>query len=273
MRRFKVNKSAIKIKKDSKIEEYILKKLDEKWSPQQISGRIKSDTLKDKEKEEIRSLEYSVSTETIYRYIYSQEDQVKTELVLKLRYYKGGYRRRKGTKARSKAREEDKKKRIDIRPAIVETRSRIGDWEGDTIVGGEKNCHILTHVDRMSGYLLADKLDQATAENTLSVTVKRLRLLTGDKLYTITYDNGIQFIKYESLEKQLKVEVYFAFPYHSWERGTNENTNGLLRQYYPKKSNFKDIKQEDIDLVVKMINNRPRKRLNYRTPEEVFNSG
>jgi transposase, IS30 family len=237
-RRISINNSRVKIKSKSKLEAYILNKLETNWSPQQISGRMKLKGLKSstkEEKQELKKLECFVSYETIYKYIYSQAKDKKEILTKNLIYFKNNRRRKKGTIARCKARQEENKKRIDVRPAIVETRSRLGDWEGDTIVGGEKSIHILTHVDRKSGYLIADKLEQATAELTLITTVNSLRELTRDKLNTITYDNGVQFTKHESLEKQLNIEVYFAFPYHSWERGTNENTNGLLRQYYPKK--------------------------------------
>jgi len=163
-----------------------------------------------------------------------------------------------------------KKKRIDTRPKIVESRERIGDWEGDTIVGGEKTIHILTHVERRSGMLFADKLERATAELTREKTIARFGKITKDKKHTITYDNGSTFAEYEMTEKETEMDIYFAYPYHSWERGTNENTNGLLRQFFPKKSMFANITQETIEEAVKLINNRPRKRLDYLTPREVF---
>ena len=152
---------------------------------------------------------------------------------------------------------------------MVENRGRIGDWEGDTIVGKDKS-HILTHVDRKSGLLLADKLEKGLAELTKKKVVERFRNIPRDKRYTITYDNGSTFAEHEMIERETKIDIYFAYPYHSWERGCNENCNGLLRQFFPKKSSFKEVEQEDIDKVVKLINNRPRKRLNYYTPKEVF---
>jgi transposase, IS30 family len=179
------------------------------------------------------------------------------------------YRRKYGTKIREKLRESFKK-RIDTRPEIVNSRSRIGDFEGDTIVGLEKTIHILTHVDRKSRFLLASRV-QATAQDVHHKTIQCLGKLPKNKLQSITYDNGVQFSKHEYTEQKLNIPIYFAFPYHSWERGTNENTNGLLRQYYPKKSPFQDIKQKDLDKIVKLINSRPRKVLNYLTPQEVFN--
>ena len=277
-RRTSINKNRTKIKSGSKLEQYILDKLNQDWSPEQIEGRMKSTVLKGCERTLVDSLESTVSHELIYQYIYSQEKSIKNKLSLKLRNHKGKYRRKRGTTTRAKEREELNKKRINLRPQVVLERSRIGDWEGDTIVGGERTKHILTHVDRKSGFLIANKLDLATAQQTLITTVNSLRELTvvdstkNKKLYTITYDNGVQFSKYETLELKLGIEVYFAYPYHSWERGTNENTNGLLRQYFPKKTLFANITQEDIDQAVNKINNRPRKRLGYQTPYEVFYS-
>jgi transposase, IS30 family len=229
-------------------------------------------------------LEHQVSHETIYKWLYdlakNKDDpnyktdlELKNQLTLTLRYNKGKYRRRHGTRQRQKEYEAMKKNRIDTRPQEVETRQRIGDWEGDTIVGGEKSIHILTHVDRRSGYLMADKLEQATALETQLKTLARFRLLPSEKKHSLTYDNGVQFSLHQGTEQKSGIPIFFAYPYHSWERGTNENTNGLLRQYYPKGSHFDHITQPQLDQTVKLINNRPRKRLNYLTPYEVFELG
>ena len=158
-----------------------------------------------------------------------------------------------------------KKKRIDTRPEIINNRSRIGNWERDTIAGGEKIIHILTHLDRKSGLLMADKAEQATAAIIQQLTLRRFQSLPKSKTQSVTYDNGSQFNKYEDTKERLQLPIYFAFPYHSWERGTNENTNGLLRQFYPKKSLFGPIFQKQLDKVIHLINTRPRKRLNYHT--------
>lgn len=163
------------------------------------------------------------------------------------------------------------KKRINTRPEIIEKRERIGDWEGDTIVGKERKLAILTHVDRKSGYLIANKLNKITAEYVNKITIQTFKDFPDNAKQSITYDNGTYFSQYEFIERDTSMDVYFAFPYHSWERGTNENTNGLLRQFYPKKSPFKNITQINLDKYVNLINNRPRKRLHYRTPCEVFN--
>jgi transposase, IS30 family len=128
-------------------------------------------------------------------------------------------------------------------------------------------------VERKSKYLKSRKLNQATANETKTQIIDVFKSIPDNKKHTQTYDNGVQFSRYESIQEITKVPVYFAYPYHSWERGTNENTNGLLRQYFPKKTPFNNITQEDIDQVVNLINNRPRKRLNYLTPLEVFELG
>lgn len=228
------------------------------WSPEQVAGRLRRD----------HGGKAVICHETIYRHVYGH----RRELISFLRHgRKRRYRRRHGTKIREKRREEAKKKRIDARPKIVERRERVGDWEGDTIVGKEQTIHVLTHVDRKSGFLFADKLQRATAEATRKATTKRFRRLPKKKRCTVTYDNGVQFAEHETLERDLKLPVYFAYPYHSWERGTNENTNGLLRQFLPKRSSFAGLQQRTLDGYVKLINTRPRKRLDYRTPEEVFN--
>ena len=255
-RRSAANQQFHKIIPDSELEKYIVKKLKKYWSPQQIAGRIKRKKL----------FKTTIIHETIYQHIYHD----KPELKKYLRCTKGKYRRRYGTKIREKQREEAKKKRIDERPAVVESRQRIGDWEGDTIVGGEKTIHILTHADRKSGLLMADKASDVTAPAIRRLTVERFNKLPKKKRQTITYDNGVQFAEHETTERDLNIPIYFAYPYHSWERGTNENTNGLLRQFFPKKSAFKHVTQQHLDRIVKLINTRPRKRHNYATPEEVF---
>lgn len=257
-RRIIANQRFKKIENNEWLRKYIIRKIKINWSPEQISGRLKIDYPNNRNK--------IVGKDSIYKYIYNE----RKDLVKYLRCQKGKYRRRYGTRIRAKRREEMKKKRIDERPEIVETRGRIGDWEGDTIVGGEKTIHILTHVDRRSGILFADKLERATAELTKQKTIERFNKISRSKKHTITYDNGSTFASHELTERKTGINIYFAWPYHSWERGCNENANGLLRQFFPKKSSFDIVTQEEIENVVKLINNRPRKRLNYKTPAEVF---
>jgi IS30 family transposase len=256
-RRILANSRFKKIENNKWLRRYTIKKLKLYWSPEQISGRLRTDYINDKSKQ--------IGKDSIYKYVYNQ----RKDLVKYLRCQKGKYRRRYGTRIREKQREEQKKRRIDVRPEIVEKRERIGDWEGDTVIGKDKS-HILTHVERKSGYGLADKLEKGLAELTRKKTEERFNSLPKSKKHTITYDNGSTFAEYELTEKNTGVIIYFANIYHSWERGCNENFNGLLRQFFPKKSSFANITQEDIDKVIKLINNRPRKRLDYKTPAEMF---
>lgn len=256
-RRKIANRRFKKIENNLWIRNYVVRKIKDYWSPEQISGRIKKDWPDDKSRH--------IGKDSIYKFIYEE----KQDLVKYLRCQKGKYRRRCGTRIREKKREEQKKKRIDKRPRVVEKRGRIGDWEGDTIVGTDKS-HIMTHVERKSGFGMADKLEKGLAELTRLKTQERFEKISKNKKYTITYDNGVSFSEHELTEINTGMEIYFANPYHSWERGCNENFNGLLRQFFPKKSSFANIKQKDIENAVKLINNRPRKRHNYKTPAEIF---
>ena len=187
-----------------------------------------------------------------------------------LRSQKGKYRRKRGTKQREHERELAKKRRIDERPEIINRRGRIGDFEGDTMLGRDKRVRIVTYVDRKSGYLVSFLLPRMNAELLSTLTVQAFKKISKNKKKTITFDNGIEFSAWENIEKKTNMKIYFAYPYHSWERGTNENTNGLIRQYFPKKYDFNLISPKELDYVVQKLNNRPRKRLKFRTPKDVF---
>jgi len=249
----KFNKLAAKLP----LRRFVIRKLKKYWSPEQIAGYLLR-----------KRGQKLVCFETIYRFIYEERPDLKKYLRCK----KGKYRRRHGTLERERIREKAKKKWINERPNIIDKRERIGDWEGDTIRGGDKKSAVLTHVERKSGYLLANRLEKAFAERVRHVTVSEFSKLPKQKLKTITYDNGSEFAEHKTTEIWLNTEIYFAFPYHSWERGTNENTNGLLRQFFPKGTDFTKITDSDLRRAVKLINNRPRKRLQYHTPKEVFSS-
>lgn len=237
---------------------WVEKKLRRRWSPEQIAGRLK--------KYPPRHLKGQIIChETIYQYVYDHHP----ELIMFLRRGKKKYRRNRGTKAKNKAREAQRLRSIEERPKVVEARKRLGDWEGDTIVGKEKIERIVTHAERKSGKLVAAR-STATAETVVRVTAKRFKQIAKEKRHTITYDRGSEFAEQPSLEKNLGLTVYFAHAYHSWERGTNENTNGLLRQYYPKGSSFREVTERALQRVVREINDRPRKRLRWKTPDEVF---
>jgi transposase, IS30 family len=254
-RRTKANQKCKKMSSKSWLKQYVVRKLKKYWSPEQIAGR-----LEEKHKSKV------ICHETIYQFVYNERPDLKKYLRCKKRKY----RKRHGTIAREKFRERNKKKWIDSRPAIVEKRERIGDWEGDTIRGGDRKSAVLTHVERKSGYLLADRLLRAFAEKTRLKTVETFSKIPKKKKHTITYDNGSEFAEHQTTEMLIMMAIYFANAYHSWERGTNENTNGLLRQFFPKGTDFTKITDFDLQTAVKLINNRPRKRLHYRTPKEVF---
>jgi len=227
--------------------------LKEHYSPEQIAGTL-------------RSKETTIVASTIYRYIHERAPHLKKYL----RSQKGKYRRKRGTKIREKAREFAKKRRIDERPQIVERRGRLGDFEGDTMLGRDKRVRIVTLVDRRTGYLIAYLLPKHNAELLTKLAVLRLKRLPKHKRRTLTLDNGTEFSDWERLEKHTGMTIYFAYPYHSWERGTNENTNGLLRQYFPKSMDFNLITPEELAEVVKRLNDRPRKRLKFKSPKQLL---
>lgn len=246
-----------KIRNDKALQQYIAQKIEHYWSPEQIAGRLK--LLKKKN---------VISHESIYQFIYEDRPDLKKYL----RYQKGKYRRKRGTNQRKAKREAMKIRKIEERPAIVEQRKRIGDWEGDTVIDCTKKQRMLTHGERKSGFGAADKVEVVTADKVHAIIRDRFKKIPKKKRYTMTRDNGTEFGDYDRLlEEDVDIKVYRATPYHSWERGTNENWNGLLRQFYPKKSSFATVKQSDIEKVVRLLNDRPRKRHGYRTPKEMFN--
>lgn len=232
---------------------FVVRQLKEHKSPEQISG--------------ILALRHTIlAASTIYRYINERAPHLK----LHLRSQKGRYRRRRGTNAREKAREEAKKRRIDERPGIVDRRGRIGDFEGDTLMGRDKRVRIVSFVDRKSGYLIAFLLPKMNARLLSDLAVSHFRHIPRKKRKTITLDNGIEFSDWERLEERTHMMIYFAYPYHAWERGTNENTNGLLRQYFPKSLDFNTITPQELAQVVRKLNQRERKRLKFLSPKKAF---
>ena len=225
--------------------------------PEQIAGRLRF------------VLGHRVmSCETIYRWIYLD----RPELRPLLRSTKHHYRRKRGTNARYIKREQDRKRRIWQRPEDIELRLYLGDWEGDTVHGGNHEGYIATLVERVSGYLLARKLEFNTAESFREAVEMMFQDIPVRLRRTLTLDNGSEMNEFEALEEHTGTTIYFARPYHSWERGTNENTNGLLRQYFPKKQSMACVTQEDVDRAVRRLNTRPRKRLGYQSPHTVFYS-
>ena len=235
-------------------------KLRARWSPEQIAGRLAvtaPTALAGKR----------ISHATIYRWIWACPQRSR-----RLRPYLrvASKNRRKPYGKPSRRGQIANRVSLDERPAVVDHRSRLGDWEGDTMVGKGRSGYVLTNVDRASRYTVARKLPQATADAVTGGLHDAMRRLPADRRQTQTFDNGREFAGHERIARLLGLEVYFAHPYSSWERGTNENTNGLLRQYLPKGSDFTQLTDWRLESILRELNNRPRKCLNYRTPAEVF---
>lgn len=228
---------------------YIENRLKKQWSPEQIVGRRKLEN---------RS---RLSRETIYRFVYRERLQG-GNLYLNLR--RG---RRKRRRRFPRYRWDAKRPSIASRPKVVNSRVRVGDFERDLVVGN-RACKdaILTMVDRKSKLVRLEKLRNSSAREAHEATV---RASNGLRVHSITNDNGHEFARFRDTASTLKAKIFFSRPYASWERGTVENTNGLLRQYFPKGTNFNEITNGNLRDVVRRLNKRPRKNLGFATPEEV----
>jgi IS30 family transposase len=159
---------------------------------------------------------------------------------------------------------------IEKRPAIAAEKQEIGHWESDTMIGGNHAGVLITHVDKASKFLIAGLAKNKTAKQINKITSELFKKVAQEKLKTFTCDNGKEFSGHQELSQILAADFYFATPYHSWERGLNEHTNGLLRQFFPEGTNFQILKPEEVEKAVALLNHRPRKSLDYRTPYEVF---
>ena len=236
------------------IERYIRSKLKLDWSPEQISGRMKID------------IGVSVVHETIYRYIYANKANG-GKLYKYLRHKNKKYHKRSNDyKARGVIID---RVMIDKRPKIVEQKKRIGDLEIDTVIGKDHKGALVTVVDRKSKFTLIKNLPSKEAEVVTQALIEMIQPIKA-VTHTITSDNGKEFAYHKQVSAALDADFYFANPYHSWERGLNEHTNGLIRQYLPKKSEFLHISKEEIITIQNRLNHRPRKSLGYKTPYEVF---
>lgn len=158
---------------------------------------------------------------------------------------------------------------IDDRPAVVDRRTRVGDWEGDTVMGYRRKSAILTMVERKTLYTVIVRLTGKRADLLAEAAVKHMKALR-TKVKTITFDNGREFTEHRAIAKGLGADIYFAHPYASWEWGTNENINGLIRQYFPKGTDFNKVTDEQVKAVMIRLNNRPRKTRNHKSPNELF---
>ena len=228
------------------------------WSPEQIVGIIRHRKL----------MKRKMSHETIYQYIWRDRH---TGGLLWKHLRQSPKKRRKRYKAYDSRGRLAEKRHITERPKSVETRRYIGHWEIDTVHGrGSKHC-IVTLVERKTGYVMIGILKDKTAAS-LNQKTKALIRRRPKMFKTITSDNGTEFHQYKEIEADSKVKFFFANPYHSWERGSNENMNGLIRQYLPKGKSMALVTQQDCDDIAKKLNTRPRKRYGFKTPEELFNA-
>ena len=227
--------------------------LQEHWSPEQISHWLHQE-------ENIH-----VSPEWIYQYVL-RDKQEGGNLYKYLRCQKQR-KKRYGTpdhRGQIKGRVS-----IDERPKVVNERSRIGDWEADTVIGKQGGSVLVTLIERKTRWSMIGKASNRTAAEVQSVIVKQLLPLS-EHVHTLTYDNGKEFAYHQDIDQELQSNGYFAHPYHSWERGLNENTNGLIRQFFPKGKDLIGVTDKDIQIVMNKLNNRPRKCLGFKTPNQVF---
>jgi len=249
--------------KNSIIREYVTTHLKGGWSPEQIAGKLPEEHLGQ-----------SISHEAIYQYVYTQVHRQGHGLLKPgredLRIYLKRRHKRRSKKGMRKGQRVFRPKgpSLEDRPIIVEKRKRIGDWESDSIASKDNAPGLNSLVDRKSGLLFLTKLKDKTSLSTKEAITQRLAQLPR---YTITLDNGSENQQWQEIEQAINTHCFFAHPYSSWERGTNENTNGLVRWYFPKGTDFRTVPEEAIRAVEYALNTRPRKRHKWKTPLEVFN--
>lgn len=249
--------------KNSTIREYVIKHLKLGWSPEQIAGKLPEEHPGQ-----------HISHEAIYQYVYTQVHR-NGHGTLKpgcedLRIYLKRRHKRRGQKGmRTVGRVfRPKGPSIEDRPIIVEKRLRVGDWESDSIASKDNAPGLNSLVERKTGLVFLTKVRDKTASATTEIITKRL---SNAPHYTITLDNGSENQQWQEIEHEINTKCFFAHPYSSWERGTNENTNGLVRWYFPKGTDFRTIPEDTIKAVEYALNTRPRKRHKWKTPLEVFN--
>jgi len=254
--RLVANQHHRKLPTNTKLVAIVTEKLRAHYSPEQIAGWMRDN------RRTVR-----VCAQTIYDWLYTHA----RHLLIHLHCRKGKYRRTRENSLRKAFRSRLREYRsIDARPAHILKRKTYGHWEGDTVVGMAQSGSIATFVERKSGYLMARLLPDKGAQSFEDAATQCFGTVSATYRKTLTLDNGVEMSNYEEIERATALHVYFAHPYHSWERGTNENTNGLLRFYFPKKMSFAHLTQEMLDVAVHEINTRPRKRLGYKTPAQVL---
>jgi IS30 family transposase len=238
---------------------YIDKKLRRDWSPEQIAGRIRLDHPHDRQ--------MRISPETIYRWTYTAALQGGT---IHRHLRRGRSRRRPQICYGQGKRFLPERISIAERPEIVATRSRFGDWEGDLVSGSSGKAALASCIERKSRYLIAAKVEDKTATSFNAALAGQLLAIPPELRQTLTLDNGSEMARFKELEATTGVSTYFCTPHSPWQRGANENCNGLLRQYFPRGTSFRKVTEEAIQRAVERLNTRPRKCLGYRTPAEVI---
>ena len=251
--------------KNDIVRDYVISHLKERTSPEEIAGRLKVDHPGQ-----------SISHEAIYQFIYSQIHRDGWG-VLKPGHedLRSFLRRRKKRRTHHGARRCQRVLKapgisIDLRPKIVDDRVRVGDWESDSVISKDNKPGINTFVERKTGFVFITKLADKTSRATLAAIESRMKHLPKELRQTATFDNGSENQRWEELEQLTGLKCFFAHAYHFWEHGANENTNGLIRDFFPKKTDFTTISEQELQAVEDNLNNRPRKRLNYLTPLEAF---
>lgn len=242
-----------RIKMTFKVIHWIESKIRLEWSPEQIANKM------------FVVLGVTISHERIYQHIW--QDKRHGGTLYKHLRQSGKKRKKYGSK--DKRGQLTNRVSIEERPKTVDEKTRLGDLEIDTVIGKNHKGALVTIVDRKSLFTFIAKVDSKHADGVTAATIELLKPYK-DKLFTITADNGKEFAGHEKIAQELDLNVYFAHPYSSWERGANENTNGLIRQYFPKGSSFEEITKDEVKKVMHRLNHRPRKTLNYKTPFEVF---
>ena len=250
-----------KISKHSILRFFVYKGLLSNWTPEQISGRLKELYPNDPI--------MSISHEAIYRYIYTRPQARLNKKLINLLVRKKT-RRRTSKKRRGGGSKIINQVSIDNRPLHINLREEVGHWEGDLVIGKNHKSAIGTIVERKNRFTLIVKLESKKAGEVANQFIKILNKLNPIFKKTMTYDNGIEMARHEKITQNTGVKIYFAHPYSSWERGTNENTNGLIRRYFPKGTDFSKISQKQLLNVQDKLNNRPRKIIGYKTPNEMM---
>lgn len=242
---------------------FVYKGLLSNWTPEQISGRLKELYP--------NNPIMSISHEAIYRHIYTRPQASLNKKLIKLLVRKKT-RRRPHKSRRGGGSKIINQVSIDKRPQHIELRNEIGHWEGDLVVGKNNKSAIGTLVERKSRFTLIVKLESKKANNVAQEFSKILNKLNPIYKKSMTYDNGIEMARHEIITEKTGMKIYFAHPYSSWERGTNENTNGLIRRYLPKGTNFNEISLNQLINIQEKLNNRPRKIIGYKTPKEMMDN-